>query len=72
MIINELMLSTSAPTVNIDSDLNLGHALASHEHITISDITNSQNRYGDIKSTRGIKVRGDTLAKRWGINPTKT
>jgi hypothetical protein len=71
MIINEIMLSTCAFAADIHSDLNYGRALASHEHVTLSEITNSQNKYGDIKSTRGKRVDGETLAKRWGIDLAK-
>jgi len=71
MIINGIMLSTCAFAADIHSDLNYGRALASHEHVTLSEITNSQNKYGDIKSTRGKKVDGETLAKRWGIDLAK-
>ena len=71
MIINELTLSNSAPAANIHSDLDFGHALASHKHVTLSEITNLQNKYGDIKSTKGVMVNDKTLAKRWGINPAK-
>ena len=68
MVINQVTSSTTVCAADIYSDEKFANVLKSNGTVTLSEIKNSNNKYGDIKSKKGKQVDSKTLSKRWNID----
>ena len=84
LIINQATLSTTVDADDLNADDKFSSVLQVNEHVTvsqlsrlptnnttISEISNSTNRYGAIQSNKQKKIDGNTLARRWSIYSDK-
>ena len=53
IVINQVTDSTTVCAAEIYSDENFANVLESNVTVTLSEITNSNNKYGDIKLKKG-------------------
>ena len=63
MVINQVTASTTVCTADIYSDENFANVLESNVAVTLYKITNSNNKYGNIRSKKGKQVDSNTLSK---------
>ena len=71
MVINQVTDSTTVCAADIYSDENFANVLESNVTATLSEIKNSNYKYGDIRSKKGNQVDSNTLSKRWNIDLVK-
>ena len=65
IIVNHITDSTCNDSADFTDDETFANILESNVNINISDISNSDTRYGNIQSKRNKKVDSATLSKRW-------
>ena len=68
MVIKQVTASMTVCATDIYSDENFANVLEANVTVTLSEIKNSNNKYGDIKSKKGKQVDSNTLSKRWNID----
>ena len=84
LIINQVTLSTTVDAADLTANDNFASFLKANEHVTVSqlsrlptnnatvsEISNSTNRYETIQSNKRKQIDGDTLARRWLISSDK-
>ena len=68
MIIDQVTASTCIDAAEFTSDENVANMLLSNVTVKFSDISNSDTRYGNIKSQEAKQVDSETLAKHWNVD----
>ena len=68
MVINQVTASTTVCIPDIYSNEYFANILESNITVTLFEITNSNNKYGNIKSNKGKQVDSKTLSKSWNID----
>ena len=72
MVINQVTSSTTVCAADIYSDEKFANVLESNVTVTLSEITDSNNKYGNTKSKKVKQVDSNTLSKRWNIDLGKS
>ena len=71
IIIDQVTASTCTDAADYNSDDNFANMLLSNATVNVSEISNSDTRYGNTKSQKTKQVDSETLAKRWNIDFVK-
>ena len=71
VIINQESASTCTDAADFTSDENYANMILSNVTLNVSEISFSDNRYGNIKYKKKKQVDSEKLSERWNIDPGK-